>query len=288
MRRYVVLSVNDNPKYGYYLPLLLFAWRFLGWDVLLLYCGQKNARNDLIMETFDLLNNRLTPQYKAYYRLVVVGIDSILGYKTETIAQVSRLYACCMTHPSVYLMTSDADMLPLSDYWKIEQRSLYTNRNGSAKHLFDPKPTAWGRDLTDYHFPICYIGMQASDWINVMQLDKLDPNEMMRRDLVKIPPRASVWCQDQDIVTQRILEYGEERIKKVDRGKDFRTGYPLGRVDRSNWRIDHPQMIDCHLPHDILTNDDSFNKVLNLLHVVWPREDWKWWINYSKEFKKLV
>lgn len=288
MKKYVVLSVNDNPKYGYYLPLLLFAWRSIGWDVIVLYVGQKNSRNDLIMETFTLLNNRLTKQYKDYYRLVVVGIDSIEGYKTETIAQVSRLYACCLCHPSVFLMTSDADMLPLSDYWQIEQRALYTDRNGSKKHFFDPKPTAWGRDLTDYHYPICYIGMQASDWINVMQLDKLDPNEMIRRDLKKIPPRNSVWCQDQDIVTQRILEYGEGKIKKVNRGSDIRTGYPLGRVDRSNWHMNHTKLIDAHLHHDILTNDESYKKVVALLHHVWPTQDFTWYFNYHAEFKKLL
>lgn len=288
MRKYVVLSVNDNPKYGFYLPLLLFGWRSIGWDVIIFYCGQSNARNELIMETFDLLNNRLTKRYKDYYRMVVAGIDSIDGYKTETIAQVSRLYACCLAHPSVFLMTSDADMLPLSDYWKTDHSELYTGQNGSSKHIFNAKPTAWGRDLTDYHFPICYIGMQAKDWINVMQLDKLDPNEMIRRDLKKIPPRNSVWCQDQDIVTQRILEYGEQNIKKVNRGIDMRTGYPLGRVDRSNWHLNHTQLIDCHLPHDILENDESFFKVLALLRHVWPSIDFQWFINYHKAFKKLL
>jgi len=288
MRRYVVLSVNDNPKYGYYLPLLVFAWRALGWDVIILYVGQKNSRTDLIMETFDMLHKSLKPEFQAYYRLVIVGIDDVEGYKSETIAQVSRLYACCLSHPSVFLMTSDADMLPLSDYWKIEQRSIFIGMNGSEKHHFDPKPTAWGRDLTDYHYPICYIGMQAKDWIDVMQLDKLDPNEMIRRDLVQIPPRNNVWCQDQDIVTQRIIEYGEDKINKVHRGTDIRTGYPLGRVDRSNWHMNHTRFIDCHLPHDILTNDDSFKKVMDLLHRVWPEINWTWFAQYHKEFKKLV
>jgi hypothetical protein len=288
MRKYVVLAIDDNPKYGYYLPLLLFGWRSIGWDVIIFYVGQKNSRNELIMDTFDLLNSKLTPQYKEYYKLVIVGIDSIVGYKDETVAQVSRLYACCLSHPSVFLMTSDADMLPLSDYWKIEQKALYTDRNGNKKHLFDPTPTAWGRDLTDYHFPICYVGMQASDWIDVMQLHKLDPNEMIRRDLKEIPPRQSVWCQDQDIITQRILEYGEQKIKKVKRGTDLRTGYPLGRVDRSNWHLNHTQLIDAHLPHDILTNDESYNKVVNLLTHVWPGVDFTWYYQYHKEFKKLL
>lgn len=286
MKRYVVLSVNENHKYSYYLPLLLFAWRYFGWDVIILQVGKKNERNDLIFETFNYLNSKLTKSFQDFYRLVVAGIDSIEGYKTETIAQVSRLYACCLAHPSVFLMTSDADMLPLSDYWKVEGSALF-GANGQ-KNLYDAKPMAWGRDLTDYHFPICYIGMQAKDWINVMQLSDLDPIKMMSRDLKAIPPRASVWCQDQDIVTQRIMEYGEHKFKKVNRGVDRRTGYPLGRVDRSNWHLSHEILIDAHLPHDILTNDESYHKVRQLLNHVWPKFDFKWFEDYHIKFKKLL
>lgn len=286
MRRYVVLSVNDNPKYGFYLPLLLFAWRSIGWDVIILYVGQKNKRNDLIFETFNYLNGQMTKAYQEFYRLLVVGIDSVPGYKTETIAQVSRLYACCLAHPEVYLMTSDADMLPLSDYWKIEGEGLFMP-NGT-KNIFTPKPTAWGRDLTDYHYPICYIGMQAKDWKEVMQLSELDPMKMIHRDLKAIPPRASVWCQDQDIVTQRIHEYGEHKIKKINRGADIRTGYPLGRVDRSNWHMNHHHLIDAHLPHDILDNEASYKKVLALIKHVWPQQNFKWFEEYYTKFKKLL
>lgn len=286
MKKYVVLAVNDNPKYGFYLPLLVFAWRSFGWDVIILYVGQKNERNDLIFETFNLLNSKLTKVYQDYYRLVVVGIDSVPDYKTETIAQISRLYACCLAHESVFLMTSDADMLPLTDYWQIQGNALFT-ANGQ-KQYYTAQPTAWGRDLTDYHYPICYIGMQVNDWINVMQLSKLDPMEMIHRDLKAIKPRAGIWCLDQDIITQRIMEYGEHKFRKVNRGIDKRTGYPLGRVDRSNWHMSHERLIDAHLPHDILTNDDSYKKVLDLCKHVWPKMRFEWFEDYYNKFKKLV
>jgi len=167
------------------------------------------------------------------------------------------------------LMTSDVDMLPLSDYWRPA----------------DDKVTAYGRDLTDYHYPMCYIAMSNLDWIDIMKIDSPLYGVHLRRDL---RVQKNMWGLDQDIITENLLRYGAQNIVRVDRGTDKRIGYPTGRVDRSNWRLDHQQFIDAHLPHDILTNVTSFNKVLQLLHTVWPTEDLKWWIEYTKEFKKAL
>lgn len=289
MKKYVVIAVNDNPIYSYYLPLVVWAWRSLGWDVFIFYCGGPTKINDLIMGTFDLLHQGMTAEMKAYYRLFIIGVDPIDGFKTSTIAQVSRLYACCAISGDRYLMTSDADLLPLSDYWKVSvARPLYTDRNGSGHLLVGPKPTTYGRDLTDYHYPMAYIGALSSDWVKIMQIDKLNHDLMIKRDLETIKPRIDEWQSDQDIVTQRINEYGVHRFTHIPRGVDKRTGYPLGRIDRSNWHLNHAEFIDAHLFHDTLTNDDSFKKILELLHHVWPTRDFKWFIEYTKEFKKLI
>lgn len=288
MKKYVVIGINDNPKYSYYLPLVVLAWRFFGWDTVIFYCGQKTAHNNFIYATLDMLNDMMTPQQRAYFRLMIIGADSLDGHKSETIAQVSRLYAACAMAEDRYLMTTDADMLPLSNYWRVESKALFTDRNGTGKHMMPPKATAWGRDLTDYHYPICYLGATSKDWVQIMQLQQMNHNAMIKRDLETIKPRTSVWTLDQDIVTQRILEYGKDKIVHVNRGTDQNTGYPLGRVDRSNWHLNHLQFVDAHLPHDTLTNDESFKKVLNLLHHVWPQANWNWFVAYHKEFKKLI
>lgn len=251
MRRYVVLGVNENPKYFYFLPLVYWAWEKIGWDVILFISGSYHKAMNLVAET-----TKWAP----------CGVGLIGDYKSETIAQVSRLYGACVTDG--LLMTSDVDMLPLSDYWH-------------------PKPgefTTYGRDLTDYHYPICYLAAMDYDWREIMVISKKDYQQEISKSLRH---QKNMWTLDQDIITERLFVY-QDQLTRIDRGTDPRTGYPLGRVDRSNWRLDHKQLIDCHLPHDILTNDASFRKVMELLHLVWPDIDFKWFATYHKEFKKLI
>ena len=252
MKGTIILGVDETPKYLYYLPLVVWAWNKLGWDVVTFYRGHMNVAETLI------------PGFRKYNIRECLGYEP---YSSATIAQVSRLYGSCVA--SGMLMTSDVDMLPLSDYWNPEEGKI----------------TTYGRDLTDYHYPICYIAMKSADWIKVMNIESELYGVHLRRDL---RVQKNQWGLDQDIITENLIIYGEEKITRVDRGTDKRTGYPVGRVDRSNWRLDHKQLIDAHLPHDILTNEKSFQKVLELLHHVWPEEDFKWFINYHKEFKKLL
>lgn len=260
MKKYVVLGVNENPKYLYYLPLIVWAWRQFGWEPFVFMISEMNNCSMSIMEKAD---------YKL--KLLTTGID---GYKSDTVAQVSRLYAGCFFHGTEYLMTSDVDMLPLSDYW-------FANIG-----MID----CYGRDLTDYHYPICYIGAEAHLWHRVMRIpysgmEENTFNLLMKNDLRQ---QKNMWVLDQDIITERLTCYGKGVIYHTIRGTDKRTGYPTGRVDRSNWRLDHETLIDAHLPHDILTNDESYNKVCHLLSHVWPTEDFTWYFEYHKQFKKLL
>jgi hypothetical protein len=258
MKRYVVLGVNENPKYLYYLPLVVWAWGELGWWPVIMFTGKQSKITDFVFNEREGF---------------IYDVGEIEDYKSETIAQVSRLYAGCFIHDG-YLMTSDVDMLPLSDYWFANISTI----------------DCYGRDLTDYHYPICYIGAEAYLWQKVMRLAYAgDPyvtfTQFIKNDLRK---QKNMWTLDQDIITERLLAYGKDKIVHENRGTDKRTGYPLGRVDRSNWTLDHKQLIDAHLPHDILTNDKSFHKVMELLHHVWPQENFKWFLEYHKEFKKLL
>jgi hypothetical protein len=286
MKKYVIVSSNENPKYLFYLPLVRVGWCNIGWDMMAFYAGDpKNKLFQFVMQTFDYLHAIMPPKLQKYYRLIISGADTVLGFKSDTIAQVSRLYAGCFSEDNVYLMTSDADMLPLSNYWDVKEQPIFTNRNGSSKHMMMPKPAAWGRDLTDYHYPICYVGAMAKDWKEIMNIDGQNHNEMIMRDLRH---QKNEWVMDQDILTERILAYGKEKIRHINRGTDQRTGYPIGRVDRSNWRTDHAIRIDAHLPHDILTNQESFDKVYGLLKLNWPLNDHTWFIEYYKQFKRIM
>lgn len=273
MKKYIVLSVNDSPDYLFHVPLCVWAWRKLDFEPLLFLYGGKNQLTELIADTNTKYLEGCTAEMKALYKIRAYEIEPINGYRSETITQVSRLYGACVADG--YLMTSDIDMIPLSDYWKPDLTKL----------------TVYGRDLTDYHYPIAYIGATSAIWKEIMYINYNDYNKLIHSDLDqhfdKQATKQKQWCFDQDLITERINE-SSIIPERVDRGTDKRTGYPIGRIDRSRWTLDHKQYIDAHLFHDVHRNDDSFAKTLRMLHTVWPNEDWKWFIEYTKEFKKLL
>jgi hypothetical protein len=221
-----VLGVNDNPTYRYYLPLVTWAWKYFGWEVIVM-----NAKN-----------------YNT-------------GYPSAMVAQVSRLYAALLVEPDSYLMTSDVDMLPLFDYWKIHPMVI----------------TSWGHDLTGYkHYPICYIGATREKWMEIMDIPEgAKINDMVKQDLDLMPQARcgdpiKEWVVDQDLITEKINRSGLF-VNRVDRGS-LANGYPVGRVDRSAWSLDgHNPFIDAHLFHN--PDKGQKEKIKELLERVFPFEN---------------
>lgn len=260
MKRYVVFSVNENPQYLFYLPIVIWAWRKFDWIPVVMHRGPKDELFYLMMRTCKFPG--------------IVGLSEMEGYRSDTIAQVSRLYAACAIREKSYIMTSDADMLPLKDYWNPTEDEI----------------TVYGHDLTGYgHYPICYIGMSRDKWKEVMLLDSDDWNEMILRDLdamgqAKSEDSVKRWVTDQDLITMRL---GHFRKTMINRGV-LANGYAYGRVDRSAWSPDHPELIDCHMLRDIYSNPDNLGRTLLLLNKVWPKEDFKWFVNYVELFNKVL
>lgn len=217
MNRYVVISSNTHPDYEFYVPIVRWAWKQFGWDT-------------ICLRPFTLS-----------------------GYREETITQCMRLYAADYSNGADrILMTSDADMVPLSDYW-------------------DPHPeniTCYGHDLTGYkHQPMCYIAMTASKWREVMGLTG-DIYKDMTRDLAdskaKSPDWSEWWQVDQDIITERLSQLSQKeprRVVKVDRGIEPGSHLPLGRMDRAGMKWP-ASPIDFHAPKNPLQNRAAINDVL--------------------------
>lgn len=267
MNKYVILSVNDNPQYLFYLPLTVWAWRYFGWEPVVFYRGGYGY------ELIDLVLSRSKATYAHGHFNVLKEIDP---YRSDTIAQISRLYGACVLPADSYIMTSDADMLPLSYYWKPDESKI----------------TVWGHDLTNYqHIPICYIGMPAQRWIEVMGITSDDYNAMIKRDLDDMPNAKSKifhewWSVDQQLITERINGCQFEK-EFVYRGT-YPNGYAKHRIDRSAWTLKHDKMIDAHMLRDIYNKPENLSKTLELLETVWPSEDFSWFVAYTNEFKKLV
>jgi hypothetical protein len=236
MNKYVIISTNDNEDYFHYLPIVTHAWNQLGWSVICFYRG----------------NETDFPKIKKPNQIIQINESSI--YREATIVQISRLFGGCLNfNDDDYLLTSDVDMLPCSDYWKpnFDEISVY------------------GYDLTDYsEYPICYIGMKAKLWREVMNVSKGDNVIQMINSLLDSCPNAKSedfyewWGVDQQEIT-KILK--QRAVQHYPRGKS--GDYAIGRVDRGNWAVtlNQAQFIDCHLPRPA-KNETSINQVQELLN----------------------
>lgn len=278
MKKYIVLSVNDNVDYLYFTPLTCWAWRKFGWEPIVMFQGDPVAQYKLVQRLGDV---------------TVYGVKPIEGYRFDTITQISRLYGSMVLRPTDYAMTGDIDMLPLSNYWKVPE---YNQDLDSLEYL-TIEPTVWGHDLTGFgHFPICYIGMTANKWDKVMRLNmpNSDYNKLIKRDLDTLPQAKDTdfykyWFSDQDLITARLKEYGTDKIYFINRGQG-KHGYARGRVDRGNggWVLDQPELIDAHLQQQTHHDPNKINRLLELLHHVWPSENFDWFVSYTEEFKRLA
>jgi hypothetical protein len=287
MKKHIVLSVNDNQDYLYFAPLVFWAWRKFGWDPILFYHrsqpttdAEGNFNDRAYIE--DLISR--TGVQKPYF------IDSIECYRSDTITQISRLYASEIPtmEGEELLMTGDIDMLPLSDYWKPGVDKI----------------TVYGHDLTGFgHYPICYISMKSHRWHSVMKLYDFDLNiksingnynAAIKNDLDQLPQAKDpdfykYWFSDQDLITRRLNEYGKDKITFVNRGQGTH-GFARGRVDRGSggWVLNQPELIDAHLEQQTHHSTTKVEKLNALLRHVWPSEDWTWWHQYTNEFRKLT
>ena len=270
MKKHIVLSVNDNFDYLYFTPLTCWAWRKFGWEPIIIYRGDTDGFDgrisDLVFELCGFESMKVLKQ--------------IEGYRSDTITQVSRLYASHMVEEESYLMTGDIDMIPLSDYWKPDLTV----------------PTVYGHDLTGFgHYPICYIGMPKSIWDFVMSSHKDESiADHMKRDLDSLPQAKDTdfykyWFTDQDLITERLKQYGTGKIEFVNRGQGSH-GYARGRVDRGSngWVLDQPELIDAHLQQQTHHSEEKIARLMQLLRHVWPGEDFTWLEKYTEEFRKLA
>lgn len=286
MKRYIVLSVNDDMAYLYYVPLAVWSWRLIGWEPIIMFRGEWTKVADLAFENFAG---------------TIINVPKIKGYRDDTITQVSRLYGA-MFHPfehiedwlnDDFLMTGDIDLIPLSDYWKV---------NRTVINIF-------GHDLTGHtHYPICFIGMPSKVWLEVMNLhpvygDRLKNLAKIKLDLdsmpqAKDPDFFKFWFTDQDLITDRINK--SVFYKNItDRGK-LPNGLAKGRVDRGSWSLDHETFIDAHLHRDLYKAfqnpkhehfqlyQNKWVQHMDLLATVWPNEDWTWFLSYTKQFAELA
>ena len=238
MEKIVVVSSNANPDYLFYAPFIVKAWHHWGWKV-------------AIVLTHDVDVKAMEPNGADY----IIQLPEIPGLRTETQAQGGRLYAANYLPEDSLVMTSDMDLLPLSDYW----------------HPNPDNITVYGHDLTDYsYFPMGYIAMSCYKWKHVMKLSMNTERDFLRdaqeTEIAFAPDWESWWNFDWDLITKRLKSFTPEyNITHVKRGRRENSPFAFGRIDRGDSMTMIPEpWIDAHAENNNVRHPDKLNKFLSI------------------------
>lgn len=272
LNKLAVISANDNDSYLFYLPIVAWAWGKLGWGVAVWLPNYNSDKSQFVLNKIK--------EALPYTALGHAPLPEIEGYRLETMAQVSRLYAANWfkyhDKGDTYILSSDGDMLPLSDYWKIPE---------------DGKMACYGRNLSDRHQPICYCLGTVQQWSEMMELSG-DTEKDMTKDLSGTLAKSDVWGEwfqvDQDIITTKL---STADVTNIDRPVSRVTGYPVGRVDRSAWgkSLLQDQFIDAHLPRLGFIKENFFKVFKLIMDKLNPTPaECQWILEYYLEYQKYI
>ena len=247
MKKYVVISTNNNPDYYIYASFMERAWSNFGWSLCV-----------MITHDVDPLNLHLSNP-----DTIIVRLPEIPGLRDATVAQTGRLYAANYLPMDALIMTCDMDLLPLKDYWKPEPG----------------KVTIFGHDLTwRTYYPMGYIAMLGSDWWKYMNCTYDTAKDMLRDANDTIVNGVKIafsdkweewWNLDWQLVTNRLSPF-KDQIVFIDRGQT-KSGLAYGRVDRGAWEptikeCETTEFIDAHLENFNTQHPDKMSKFLSLFN----------------------
>jgi len=222
---YVINSTDNNLFYSYFIPIVSQMWKSLGYYPVTLVLGDESEWTTNTKTGFVLEQIRKTS--------AVVPIKRIAGFKDSTIVQISRIYASAHEFAADdYILTSDADMLPLDKSWFHQQDP------SKQFHIFGAD--AYGRR----RFPICYLGATAGIWRRIMKIQPTGISAAMR---ISLNPTRDDWNYDESLITERLLgnQLYPNHCQFIDRG--WPDGMATRRLDRAawNWQGQH-DLVDCH------------------------------------------
>lgn len=244
IKKYIVVSTNNNPDYFFYAPYLEKAWNKYGWNLCVMITHDVNA-----------LDMQLTNPDS-----IVIQLPCVPGLRDATIAQCSRLYAANYLSQDALIMTSDMDLLPLMDYWYPKNNEI----------------TVFGHDLTDYtYIPMGYVAMTGSRWTEIMQLS-MNTSQDMLRDAAEFPDCYSDewekwWNHDWRVLTAKLKPH-MHNIEFMDRGRGH-AGFAYGRVDRGDSCQIPPgeTLIDAHCENNNVRYPEKLARFISLFESVYGK-----------------
>jgi hypothetical protein len=262
-RKIIILSVDHNPTYAWFVPLCTLMWRDVAdFDVSCIFVGQGNPW------ILDRVREVGTQVYEC---------EPPSCCPASASSQLIRLFSYTLPgiSPEDYLLSVDADAWPLARAF---------DPSGAACDLIYPESADHAE--TPY-FPIGYIGAKAQSWREFMGVDASSPELAMEGLFLTDPTLLgghSGWNYDETLVTRKIKAWRPMTdIHVVKRSGDP----PVDRIDRAAW----PAIpvadgkIDAHLLRPAWTEED-WPRLRPLLEQRLSRDNLAWADNYRAEWLK--
>lgn len=246
--RWAVMAADGTADYSFYLPIVAYIWqKVVGYNPLVMLVGQvwqhppEGSPHAVVKRHLE----QLAPGIKVQ---VIASDDS---FNSAALAQVGRLYACIVDgiRDDDYLLTTDADLIPLSSSHFNEQRNwrrrmhLYNSfccaplqlpeggvesakEQCSLVELGASDLVRGGGVDSDHrllHLPISYAGASAGVWREIMGLSHEDERGLRAagvHDLLRLAVEARL-----------VNDLGEERAH-TNLGDNHR------HADMDMWHLD--------------------------------------------------
>lgn len=256
MERIVVIVSDNNPSYKFYIPIVEWVWKRLGWNMALFVSDD--------CEGYTIKEETT----KVFTAPKVAVIKPVLN-----VAAV-RLFVSNVLPKDALIQINDTDIIPLKEW----------NPNPNEK-------TIYGWELTGNSFiPMHYTTMLGSSWYELMGCTG-DMHEDMEREM-KRNGRAysedweTYWNTDWDILTDkvkpRIGEFTFVNRGMIQLAKDSTA---KGRVDRYDYTktLQQPDLIDIHCYNGGVTRPENVDVIKDLLIKTYGEAP-EWFDSYVNEF----
>lgn len=242
LRRIAVLSSTPDMIYAPFLPLACATWRALDYHPLCILVQPSKWTTGPSRIVLD----HLGPSSVSFFDgSRCADLDR---YKPSTLAQCARLVASSVSDDGDYLLTSDADMLPVS------RRFFHQQDMSKPFHVLGHDERA------PDHFNMCYLGGPSRSWRDITQITETSLEPALLRLLNE---RNDDWGLDEALAHHVLSRWS--RLPEVELIRRVWTSGVDNRIDRANWQPKKTDAIDCHCPRPLLDHWSSMTIVLERL-----------------------
>lgn len=260
----ILMSVNENPLYAQFVPLVCSAWRNWGYKVHLYVVSDNRSKMEWTTEYADhvFLHNKRGDMDEGVW----TKLCRIWGYTTPEYE---------------YQVVSDIDLLPLKreyfdqmsnwDEMVIEDKILSFSHD-SHKDLMVPEGGKY------HKFAGCYMMAKGSTWNEIVNPQNLPLEEWIKwlKTLPKLDHKqdisqpANVFSEE-SLIRAMVYLWDKDRKRVVGFNRGFKSGHLLeDRLERSKWHIDMNKLygdyyVDAHLPRPLGKNTEAIRPLVEYL-----------------------